>query len=106
MLDVIFFRTPRGNEPVRVWLSNLGQEDGNIIDWECVIMNKYHGSKFEEYLKEKGTFEETSVLAQKRWEELQTEEPEEPPSEIAEDLPKRINRFFQWLRHAINNLVS
>ena len=32
MLDVIFFRTPRGNEPVRVWLSNFGEEDGNIID--------------------------------------------------------------------------
>lgn len=68
-------------------------------------MNKYHGSKFEEYLKEKGTFEEISVLAQKRWEELQTEEPEDI-SEIPEDLPRRVNRFFQWLRHAINNLVS
>jgi phage-related protein len=32
MLDVIFFRTLRGNEPVRVWLSNFGEEDGNIID--------------------------------------------------------------------------
>ncbi len=68
-------------------------------------MNKYHGSKFEEYLKEKGTFEEISVLAQKRWEELQTHEPEDP-SEITENLPRRINRFFQRLRHAINNLVS
>ena len=68
-------------------------------------MNKYHGSKFEEYLKEKGTFEEISVLAQKRWEELQTQEPE-APSEITENSPRRINRFFQWLRHAINNLVS
>lgn len=68
-------------------------------------MNKYHGSKFEEYLKEKGTFEEISVLAQKRWEELQTEEPEDI-SEIPEDSPGRVNRFFQWLRHAINNLVS
>ncbi len=68
-------------------------------------MNKYHGSKFEEYLKEKGTFEEISVLAQKRWEELQTEEPEDI-SEIPEDLRRRVNRFFQWLRHAINNLVS
>ena len=68
-------------------------------------MNKHHGSKFEEYLKEKGTFEEISVLAQKRWEELQTEEPQDT-SEIPEDLPRGINRFFQWLRHAINNLVS
>ena len=68
-------------------------------------MNKYHGSKFEEYLKEKGASEKISVLAQKRWAELQTEEPE-TPSEITEDLPRGINRFFQWLRHAINNLVS
>ena len=68
-------------------------------------MNRYHGSKFEEYLKEKGTFEEIPVIAQKRWKELQTEEPEDP-SEITEDLPRGINRFFQWLRHAINDLVS
>ncbi len=32
MLDVIFFRTFRGNEPVRAWLSNFDEEDGNIID--------------------------------------------------------------------------
>lgn len=32
MLDVIFFRTHRGNEPVREWLSNFDEEDGNIID--------------------------------------------------------------------------
>ncbi|MDE0423250.1 MAG: hypothetical protein OXN25_00115 [Candidatus Poribacteria bacterium] len=68
-------------------------------------MNKYHGSKFEEYLKEKGTFEEISVLAQKRWEELQTQEPENT-SGIAEDLPRWTKRFSQWLRHAINNLIS
>ena len=68
-------------------------------------MNKYHGSKFEEYLKEKGTFEEISGLAPKRWEELQTEELEDA-SDITEDLPRGVNRFFQWLRHAINNLAS
>lgn len=68
-------------------------------------MNKYHGSKFEEYLKEKGTFEEISGLAQKRWEELQTEEPEDT-SDITDNLRRGVNRFFQWLRHAINNLVS
>ncbi len=68
-------------------------------------MNKYHGSKFEEYLKEKGTFEEISRLAHKRWGELQTETPE-GSSEITEGFPRGINRFFQWLRHAINNLVS
>ena len=68
-------------------------------------MNKYHGSKFEEYLKEKGTFEEISVIAQRRWKELQTEELEDT-SEIIEELPSGVNRFFQWLRHAINHLVS
>lgn len=68
-------------------------------------MNKYHGSKFEEYLKEKGTFEEISVITPKRWEELQAEEPEDP-AEITEDLPRSINRFFQRLRHAINHFVS
>ena len=57
-------------------------------------MNKYHGNKFEEYLKEKGTFEEISVLVQKRWEELQAEEPEDI-SEITEDSPRGVNRFFQ-----------
>jgi len=68
-------------------------------------MNKYHGSKFEEYLKEKGTFEEILVLVQKRWEELQIEARQDP-SDITEDLPRGVNRFFQWLRHTINNRVS
>ena len=52
-------------------------------------MNKYHGSKFEEYLKKKGTFEEISVLAQKRWEELQTEESGGSLSEITEEFAER-----------------
>ena len=30
-------------------------------------MNKHHGSKFDTYLKEKGTFEEVKRLAQKHW---------------------------------------
>lgn len=63
-------------------------------------MNKHHGSKFDTYLKEEGTFEEVKGLAQKRWEELQTEESEND-SEIIEDSPSLI-RFFQWLRHAMN----
>lgn len=47
-------------------------------------MNKHHGSKFDTYLKEKSTFEEVKRLAQKRWEDLQTEDPEEvdPTDEI------------------------
>ena len=64
-------------------------------------MNKHYGSEFDTYLKEKGTFEEVKGLAQKRWEELQTEEPEDN-SEITEDSPSLLIRFFQWLRHAMN----
>ncbi len=63
-------------------------------------MNKHHGSKFETYLKEKGTFEEVNGIAQKRWEELQTEDRENV--EITEDSPGYLVRFFQWLRHAFN----
>ena len=64
-------------------------------------MNKHHGSKFDTYLKEKGTFEEVKRLAQKRWEELQTEQPDNT-SEITKDSPSRLVRFFQRLRHAMN----
>ena len=64
-------------------------------------MNKHHGTKFDEYLKEKGRFEKISVLAQKRWEELQADEPSDT-SEILEESPGPITRFFRWLRHAIH----
>ena len=64
-------------------------------------MNKHHGSKFDTYLKEKGTFEEVKALAQKRWEELQTEKPDNT-SEIIKNSPGRLTRFFQWFRHVIN----
>lgn len=64
-------------------------------------MNKHHGSKFDIYLKEKGTFEEVKGLTQKRWKELQTEE-QENVSEITEDSPGHLVRFLQWLRHAFN----
>ena len=64
-------------------------------------MNKHHGSKLDTYLKEKGTFAEVRGLAQKRWEELQTEDWENV-SEITEDSPGRLVRFFQWLQHAFN----
>lgn len=64
-------------------------------------MNKHYGSKFDTYLKEKGTFEEVKASTQKRWKELQTEEPENG-SEITEDSPSPLIRFFQWLRHAMN----
>lgn len=32
MLNVIFFRTETGREPVREWLCDFGEEDGDIID--------------------------------------------------------------------------
>jgi hypothetical protein len=51
-LRVVFFRTDRGNDPVRDWLEGLGERDE---------MNKYRGSSFEDYLKEKGTSEEVSA---------------------------------------------
>ncbi|MDE0399766.1 MAG: hypothetical protein OXL96_18390 [Candidatus Poribacteria bacterium] len=66
-------------------------------------MNKHHGSKFDTYLKEKGTFEEVRRLTQKRWEELQTEK-QENVSEVTENSPGHLARFFQWLRHAFSYL--
>ncbi|MDE0423249.1 MAG: type II toxin-antitoxin system RelE/ParE family toxin [Candidatus Poribacteria bacterium] len=41
MLDAVFFRTPSGNEPVRAWLSDLGQEDANIIDTDIRIVAEH-----------------------------------------------------------------
>lgn len=37
-------------------------------------MNKHRGRNVDEYLKERGIFEEVAQLAQKRWEALQAEE--------------------------------
>ena len=68
-------------------------------------MNKHHGSKFDDYLKEKGRFEEISALAQKRWEELQADELSDA-SEIIEESPNPIARFFRWLRNAFSYLFS
>ena len=42
-LHVVFFRTDRGNDPVRDRLEGLGERDE---------MNKYRGGNFEDYLKE------------------------------------------------------
>ena len=64
-------------------------------------MNKHHGSKFDTYLKEKGTFEEVKASTQKRWKELQTED-RENGSEITEDSPSPLIQFFGWLRHTLN----
>ena len=65
-------------------------------------MNKHHGSKFDTYLKEKGTFEEISEQAEKRWDKLQTEISENA-SDITEDSPGFISRLFQQLRHAVKS---
>ena len=59
-------------------------------------MNKYRGSDFEDYLKEKGISEEISARAKKRWKALRAEVsvvPEDttnPPS----DPPQQHNVFL------------
>ena len=64
-------------------------------------MNKHHGSKFDAYLKEKGTFEKVKRRAQERWEDLQDTELSDT-SGIIEESPSPITKFFHWLRHAMN----
>ena len=53
-------------------------------------MNKYSGSRFDDFLKEEGIFEEVSARTQARLAALQ-----------AEKSPGLINRFFQWLQQAV-----
>ncbi|MCY3550428.1 MAG: hypothetical protein OXN27_17225 [Candidatus Poribacteria bacterium] len=71
-------------------------------------MNKYRGSSFDDYLKERGMSEEVSTLARKRWETLRTEDtPEtENSTEVSDDQPKRTNTFLRRLRHRISHLFS
>ena len=83
-LRVVFFRTDRGNDPVRDWLEGLGEK-----------MNKYRGGNFEDYLKEKGISEVVSARAKKRWKVLRAEvsvvsEDTKSPS----DPPQQHNVFF------------
>ncbi len=52
MLDVIFFRTPRGNEPVRVWLSNLGEEGRS---------REGHRERIYVWLEDEETYQEVGV---------------------------------------------
>ena len=65
-------------------------------------MNKHRGQDIDEYLKERGIFEEVDALTQKELAALRSDEPLKSGDayEITEDLPNRITRFFQWLRHA------
>ncbi len=67
-------------------------------------MNKHRGRDVDEYLKERGIFEEVEALTQKELEALRAEEPLKPGEayEITEDSPSRLVRFFQWIRHAIS----
>ncbi len=58
MLDVIFFRTPQGNEPVREWLSNFSEEDGNIIDLDIRVVAEYWPQVLQTNLVKKMTREE------------------------------------------------
>ena len=37
-LRAVFFRTDRGNEPVREWLEGLGERDERIIDADITIV--------------------------------------------------------------------
>ena len=67
-------------------------------------MNKHRGRNVDEYLKERGIFEEVETLTQKELETLRAEEPLKPGEayKITEEPLGHIARFFQWLRHAIN----
>ena len=40
-LRVVFFRTDRGNEPVREWLEGLGTRDERIIDADITIVAEH-----------------------------------------------------------------
>ena len=71
-------------------------------------MNKYRGSNFEDYLKEKGISEEVSARAKKRWKALRAEasvvlgDTTKSPG----DPPQQSNGFFHRLRRGVNHLFS
>jgi len=58
MLDVIFFRTETGREPVREWLSNFDEEEGNIIDLDIRVVAEYWPQVLQTNLVKKMTGEE------------------------------------------------
>ena len=58
MLNVIFFRTETGREPVREWLGNFGEEDGNIIDLDIRVVAEYWPQVLQTNLVKKMTGEE------------------------------------------------
>lgn len=59
-------------------------------------MNKYRGSNFEDYLKEKGVSEEVSARAKKRWKALcaETSVVPEDITKSSSDPPQQRNGFF------------
>ena len=71
-------------------------------------MNKYRGSNFEDYLREKGISEEVATRAKRRWEVLRTNASVELESrtESSSDPSKQNNGFFYRIRCGINHLFS
>ena len=69
-------------------------------------MNKYRGSNFEDYLKEKGISEEVSARAKKRWKALRAEASimPEDTTKSRSDPPQQHNGFFHRLRRSVNHL--
>ena len=67
-------------------------------------MNKHRGRNVDEYLKERGIFEEVEALTQKELKALRAEKSLKPGEayKITEEPPGHLTRFFQWLRHAFN----
>ena len=60
-------------------------------------MNKYRGSNFKDYIKEKGIPEEISARAKKRWKALHAEASVVPEdtTQSPGDPPQQHNGFFQ-----------
>lgn len=61
-------------------------------------MNKHEGRDVDEYLKERGIFDEVDNLTQQELETLRDQD----FLEITEAAPSYVGRFLQWLRHALN----
>ena len=61
-------------------------------------MNKYEGRDVDEYLKERGIFDEVDSLTQQELEALKDQD----SVEIIETSPSYVGRVLQWLRHAFN----
>lgn len=58
MLQVVFFRTKTGNEPVREWLKSLNKKEKKA--------NPHIGSNFDDFLEEEGICADVESVAVKR----------------------------------------